>query len=546
MYVVDTEIAATPEQRATGLMFRQQMPDSVGMLFVFDQIKQQCFWMKNAPIPLTAAFVDDDGTIVNLADMKPQTTNAHCSARPVRFVLEMNQGWFVRKGIQAGFKLRGQPFKVSAAVVPNDHATFKSDQTAAEQGNTKSNAATETTSVAAAQKPAQSDELTRLRAEALASAQRVRELEEQLKRPPQQTRVGVIATAPATVPTQKPPPTDPFVDAVAAHTNGDFPRALKLFKTLAAKGDANAQVMLGNMYGSGQGTKQSHTEAVKWYRMAATKGNAFGQYRLGQMYDQGEGVKKDATEAAKWYRLAAAQGNMVAQLRLGAMLLDGLGVTKDPSDAIKWFQLAADQGNVDAELKVAGMYLQGLGVAQSFSEAAKWYRIAAEKGNVTAQYALGGLYTLGRGVNQDATEAVRWFQKAAAQGHAKSMEILAEMRDRERTKRDAEARVSAQMARERRRCDTLNSDLAEKSARVDKLDEMYAAQVARRPSDSQITLQRMGQNNHAVGLGGAFEGVGEAVSDAHAKYASADYDHQLQMGALRDQIDSERANSGCN
>src|SRR5659263_78673 len=86
MHLLDTQVAATPEQRSTGLMFRRDMPQSEGMLFVFEQASQQCFWMKNTVLPLTAAFVADDGTIVNLADMKPQTTDSHCSTRPVRYV----------------------------------------------------------------------------------------------------------------------------------------------------------------------------------------------------------------------------------------------------------------------------------------------------------------------------------------------------------------------------------------------------------------------------------------------------------------------------
>ncbi len=110
MYLIDAQVAITPEQRATGLMFRQQMPQGEGMLFVFDQPAQQCFWMKNTVLPLTAAFVDDDGTIVNLVNMKPLSTESHCSERPVRFVLEMNLGWFGKKGIQPGTKLKGAPF----------------------------------------------------------------------------------------------------------------------------------------------------------------------------------------------------------------------------------------------------------------------------------------------------------------------------------------------------------------------------------------------------------------------------------------------------
>jgi len=112
MHLVDAQVAATPEQRATGLMFRTEMPSSEGMLFVFEQASEQCFWMKNTVLPLTAAFVADDGTIVNLADMKPQTTVSHCSTQPVRYVLEMNQGWFGKKGIKAGFKLGGKPFEI--------------------------------------------------------------------------------------------------------------------------------------------------------------------------------------------------------------------------------------------------------------------------------------------------------------------------------------------------------------------------------------------------------------------------------------------------
>ncbi len=111
MHLIDAQVAAAPEQRATGLMFRKEMPLSEGMLFVFEQAAVQCFWMKNTRLPLTAAFVADDGTIVNLADMKPQTTDSYCSTQPVRYVLEMNQGWFGKKGIKAGFKLGGKPFE---------------------------------------------------------------------------------------------------------------------------------------------------------------------------------------------------------------------------------------------------------------------------------------------------------------------------------------------------------------------------------------------------------------------------------------------------
>lgn len=110
MHRMDVQLAQTPEQRQIGLMWRKEMPQHEGMLFVFEHASTQCFWMRNTLIPLTAAFVDDDGTIVNLADMKPQSDDSHCSAKPVRYVLEMNQGWFAKRQIGPGFKLGGALF----------------------------------------------------------------------------------------------------------------------------------------------------------------------------------------------------------------------------------------------------------------------------------------------------------------------------------------------------------------------------------------------------------------------------------------------------
>jgi uncharacterized membrane protein (UPF0127 family) len=110
MHNIRAEVALTPEQRATGLMFRREMAAHEGMLFVFEQPAPQCFWMKNTLLPLSIAFLADDGTVVNIADMKPQTLDSHCSAKPVRYALEMNQGWFAKRGIQAGAKLKGPVF----------------------------------------------------------------------------------------------------------------------------------------------------------------------------------------------------------------------------------------------------------------------------------------------------------------------------------------------------------------------------------------------------------------------------------------------------
>lgn len=111
MHLIQVQVASTGRQREIGLMWRKEMPVQEGMLFVFEQPAGQCFWMRNTLIPLTAAFIADDGTIVNLADMQPQNDASHCSGQPVRFVLEMNQGWFAKRGIRAGQKISGPFFR---------------------------------------------------------------------------------------------------------------------------------------------------------------------------------------------------------------------------------------------------------------------------------------------------------------------------------------------------------------------------------------------------------------------------------------------------
>jgi uncharacterized membrane protein (UPF0127 family) len=111
MHNIVAEVARTDEQRQIGLMFRRRMAAHEGMLFVFEAPATQCFWMRNTLIPLAAAFVDDDGSIVNVEEMAPQTDASHCSRKPVRYVLEMNQAWFSKRGLKPGFKLGGAPFR---------------------------------------------------------------------------------------------------------------------------------------------------------------------------------------------------------------------------------------------------------------------------------------------------------------------------------------------------------------------------------------------------------------------------------------------------
>jgi len=107
IHVIQAEVARSFETRARGLMYRESLGPNQGMLFVFTRSERHCMWMKNTPLPLSVAFIDEGGEVVNISEMAPHTENSHCAARPARFALEMSKGWFAGKGIGPGAKLRG-------------------------------------------------------------------------------------------------------------------------------------------------------------------------------------------------------------------------------------------------------------------------------------------------------------------------------------------------------------------------------------------------------------------------------------------------------
>ncbi len=104
---IQAEIANTGESRMTGLMHRPSLGTDRGMLFVFPDVARHCMWMKNTFVPLSVAFIDERGVIINIADMQPQTEESHCASGPARFALEMNQGWFAANGIRPGAPISG-------------------------------------------------------------------------------------------------------------------------------------------------------------------------------------------------------------------------------------------------------------------------------------------------------------------------------------------------------------------------------------------------------------------------------------------------------
>lgn len=103
------ELAVSDEERSHGLMFRKSLGKEEGMLFVFDELGYHSMWMKDTLIPLSVAFLDGDGKVINILDMEPQTLDTHSAAGPARYAIETNKGWFVDKKVKAGDKVTGLP-----------------------------------------------------------------------------------------------------------------------------------------------------------------------------------------------------------------------------------------------------------------------------------------------------------------------------------------------------------------------------------------------------------------------------------------------------
>ena len=107
MHLIRAEVAADMATRSRGLMFRKSLAPNAGMVFIFDEASTHCMWMKNTYVPLSVAFLDESGTIINIEDMAPQTEDTHCARKPARYALEMERGWFASRGIKPGSKLGG-------------------------------------------------------------------------------------------------------------------------------------------------------------------------------------------------------------------------------------------------------------------------------------------------------------------------------------------------------------------------------------------------------------------------------------------------------
>lgn len=213
--------------------------------------------------------------------------------------------------------------------------------------------------------------------------------------------------------------------------NHDY--ALKLLRSVAARGHAQAEYELANALRSSPAAKNAaalaatDAEVVKWLGNAATHGNAAAQFEMASRYRSGRGVPRDPVQAAALFRLAADQGHATAQFGLGQMLATGNGVERNTAAAAALYRKAAEAGDNEAQLALGMACLNGLGVAKDAGEAFAWFSKAAADRHTRAEAALASLYLDGNGVTADSAEALKLLRRAARGGNIEAMGTLGKL-----------------------------------------------------------------------------------------------------------------------
>jgi len=174
-------------------------------------------------------------------------------------------------------------------------------------------------------------------------------------------------------------------------------------------------------------SRQDYATAIKEYRPLAERGNAEAQYRIGRMYEFGKGYPKDQAQGIAWIRKAAAQNHADAQQELGFIYATGDGVKQDDVQAVEWFRKAATQGDAVAQYNLGLLYAKGQGVPKDYAQAIDWWRKSATQGNADAQFKLGVVYTTGQGVAKDPVLALANATIAARGGDKENVEYRNEI-----------------------------------------------------------------------------------------------------------------------
>ena len=194
----------------------------------------------------------------------------------------------------------------------------------------------------------------------------------------------------------------------------------------AEKGDAEAQLLMGNCFCIGRNVPKSLEKAVTWWRKAAKQGASEAMYNLGCAYSLGEGVPQSDDEAYQWWRRGAEAGDVRSQTALGDCYRDGMGVSPSEAEALKWWRKAAEQNFPEAQYNLAYCYAEGIGVEQSYEDAVLWFSRAAAQGDEMAMYSLAHFYEQGLGVEKDPEWAILLYLNAATRGYRPAQEVLEE------------------------------------------------------------------------------------------------------------------------
>lgn len=205
----------------------------------------------------------------------------------------------------------------------------------------------------------------------------------------------------------------------------DATAAASWFEAAADGDDARAQFNLGVIHAARVGVQRDMQRAFKWFKAAADQGDLEAQFNLGSMYTNGEGVEVDIDEAIRWYRRAAVKGHPEAQFNLAVIFTPELGERPNVGEAIRSYEQAFANDIVEAAFNIAVIYRRGVEVQRDFEKAVTWYTRAAEKGSAIAQYHLAMCFTNGTGTSVDRKAAFNWFSAAAEQGDVISQYNLA-------------------------------------------------------------------------------------------------------------------------
>lgn len=218
----------------------------------------------------------------------------------------------------------------------------------------------------------------------------------------------------------------PFNKGMIAYQNKDYATALMLWYPLAIQGNAEAQLMLGNLFMREEGIYKNPKKGLYWYEQAIAQNDVKASKTLGLMYLYGSDIKENSGRAIELLLKAARQGDVESQFNLGNVYLNDEIIKPNPPKAAYWYQQAAQKKHAGAQYALGQLYLQGKGIKQDTKKGMKWLKKADKNNNIQASVALAKMYAEGRNVKVDHKRAFGLLNKAAQAGDAEAQNLLAD------------------------------------------------------------------------------------------------------------------------